>query len=202
MNNISKAFIKTKFVNKSISIFLICSLLLVCLSGCSIFKVNNTVLGGEDKTDYFAMKFDEFFDVLKSDANNNRKLSFDIEYEEIHYELKNSELYNNSMWTDPGYIVNVCCDYNCAVNEVWYKKCSGTDIKSLNSAFYNYYSLNFQNGEYSNIIFAPGMHLLYFSPTSSIQADYAAIKALTGLEYVTNVSICYYYSVPYDWMQE
>ena len=198
----------TNRINKIYGVLLIFLIVSMSFTGCvcndllgQIFNMNNNILGVEDKTDYTSMELNVFFDTIKSDAANDNKISFNIVNEELHYELNNSGLYEGSEWSEPYFTIHVLCNYEFAVKEYWYKKCSKTDTESLNLAFYNYYSSNFLNGEYFNMFYEPSMCLGYSSP-SNLQSDYAAVKALTSLEYVTEIKIVYYYSLPHDWMKD
>ena len=144
-------------------------------------------------------ELNEAFDIIREDGEKNNKLQLFVEYEDVHYELKNSGLYEDCEWRNSCFIINVECNYKNAVNEDWYKQCSQTDIESLNAAFYSCYGSGFPNGEYSNIVFAPGMYFIYYS-LDDFKFDYSALKALTDLEYVTDVFISYQFGIPYDYI--
>lgn len=197
-------------MKKMMSIVLLGTLLLMCFSGCASpntpakedgtnENVNNTSADSQNSGN--TMELNDVFNTIRSDVEMHEKLSFSVEYEQIYNELKNSGQYANSRWLDSVFIVTVNCDYETAINAEWYKQCSETDIKSLNAAFYNYYSAGLSKGNYSNIVFSPGMHLMYYSP-EDFNNDYAAIKALTDLDYVTEVYIVYNFPVPSDYFLE
>ncbi|MBQ9121792.1 MAG: hypothetical protein IJY12_05485 [Clostridia bacterium] len=197
-------------MEKIISFILVGALLLMCFSGCTSPNtpakedgtngdINNTSTDGQNSGN--TMELNDVFNVIRSDVEMHEKLGFSVEYEQIYNELKNSGQYANSRWLDSVFIVTVNCDYGTAINEEWYKQCSETDIKSLNAAFYNYYSAGLSKGNYSNIVFSPGMHLMYYSP-EEFRNDYTAIIALTDLDYVTEVYIVYNFPVPIDYFLE
>lgn len=197
-------------MNKIISFVLLGALLLMCFSGCTSPNtpakedgtngdVNNTSTDSQNSGN--TMELNDVFNIIRSDVEMHEKLGFSVEYEEIHNELKSSGQYVNSRWSDSVFIVTVNCNYEAAINEEWYKQCSETDIKSLNAAFYNYYSVGFSKGNYSNIVFSPGMHLMYYS-LEDFNNDYAAIKALTDVHYVAEVHIVYKFPVPSDYFLE
>ena len=196
-------------MRKIISIILLCSLLLVCFSGCTVLnsKENETNPSNGNETNPSngneddILDLNEIFDRIRNDSQINAKLGFSIEYEQIYYELKKSGQYDNADWSDSVFIVTVNCDYEVAIDEGWYNQCSEKDIKSLNAAFYNYYGAGLSNGNYSNIVFSPGMHLMYYSP-EDFNNDYAAIKALMDFDYVTEVYVVYKFPVPNDYFLE
>ena len=174
-------------MNKFVSAIILCSLLLLCFTSCS---------SPNEKE-----KLDEAFNIIRADADTITKLGFSVEYEEIYYELKNSGEYDDSNWLNSSFVVTVNCIYDKAVNEDWYKKCSETDTKSLNEAFYNQYATSISHGKYSNIFFSPGMLFIYKS-LEDFNSDYDAIKALAELDYVTQVYIVYKFGLPRDYMAE
>ena len=123
-------------------------------------------------------------------------MEFWVEYEQIYYELKNSDEYANCDWMESAFIVVVSCCYDCAAQyEDWYQQCSTKNIKSLNEAFYQQYGADITHGQYSNIVFSTGMHFVYLS-TDDFNSDYEAIKALLELSYVKQISIGYKYGLP------
>lgn len=197
-------------MNKIISFVLLGALLLMCFSGCTSPNtpakedgtngdVNNTSTDSQNSGN--TMELNDVFNMIRSDVEMHEKLVFSVEYEKIHNELKSSGQYANSRWSDSLFIVTVNCNYETAINQDWYKQCSETDIESLNAAFYNYYSTDLSKGNYSNIVFSPGMHLTYNSP-EDFNNDYSAIKDLTNLDYVTEVYIVYNFPVPIDYFLE
>ena len=209
-------------MNKIISFVLLCSLLLVCFSGCASSNVNgddnktdgkgnstfdgaedNKKPGNEDGNNKVELndKLNGLFAKLQEDSEKIEKISFYIGSQDLHYELKNSGLYNDSRWQPSCFRISIKCNFEKAVDEDWYKQCSDTDTKSLNEAFYSSIASTLTNGEFSNIVFSPGVHLGY-SSADDLYADYLAIKSLTDLEYVTTITIGYHYGLPYDYMAE
>ena len=178
-------------MKKIVSIVLLYALLLMCFSGCST----------SDSKEDTREELDAVFEVLKADSDAIEKMYFSITYEKEHYELKSSGRYVNSEWLNSCFIVTVSCDYDRAVNEKWYKRCKEKDNKSLNQAFYNSYKSYLSKGNYSNIIFNTGMHLIYYS-VKDFNKNYATIKAFTDLEYVKRVSIRYQFALPRDYMAD
>ena len=149
---------------------------------------------------YSNTKLYEAFDTIKEDSAHNNKICICISFEDLYYELKNSILYENSEWKNSVFIVTVTCIYDKAINEAWYKECTQTDTKSLNEAFYNHYSAGISKGSYLNT-HSPGMHLIYNS-LENFNSDYAAIKALADLDYVTQVYISYNFGLPRHYFME
>ena len=205
-------------MKKIISIILFCSFLLICFSGCSISDVddvNGTTSGedgtttGEDGTTANNQinstpedkELSEFFEIIRSDAESEEKLEFSVEDQQIYYELKNSGQYDNSSWIDSVFHVYIYCDYDKATNEDWYKQCSEKDIVSLNDAFYNNCSKDISKCKYSNFYSSAGMFLTYYT-LEDFNYDYAAIKALTDLEYVTRVYTIYRFGLPNEYYDE
>lgn len=197
-------------MHKIISFVLLITLLLVCFSGCASpnslkaengtdSDVNNTSIDSHSRSN--TIELNDIFNIIRSDVELHEKLSFSVQYEQIYNQMKNSAQYANSHWLDSVFIVSVNCDYEAAINEEWYKQCPKADIESLNAAFYNYYSVGLSGGNYSNIVFSPGMYLMYYSP-EDFKNDYSGIKALTDLDYVTEVSIVYNFPVPIDYFLE
>lgn len=204
-------------MKKFVSLILLCSLVLVCASACAVPSNDGeeTTVGNNEETtnagsnengsgnasEVDILELNEVFDTIRNDSQKNTKLGFSVEYEQIYFELKESGQYDNADWSDSVFIVTVSCDYEAAINEDWYKQCSETDIKSLNAAFYNYYGAGLSKGNYSNIVFSSGMHLMYYSP-EDFNNDYAAIKALMDLDYVTEVYVVYKFPIPNDYFLE
>ena len=204
-------------MKKFVSLILLCSLVLVCASACAVPSNDGeeTTVGNNEETtnagsnengsgnesEVDILELNEVFDTIRNDSQKNTKLGFSVEYEQIYFELKESGQYDNADWSDSVFIVTVSCDYEAAINEDWYKQCSETDIKSLNAAFYNYYGAGLSKGNYSNIVFSSGMHLMYYSP-EDFNNDYAAIKALMDLDYVTEVHVVYKFPIPNDYFLE
>ena len=144
---------------------------------------------------------DKIFKTVEADADAYDKLSFSISREDLHFELKNSGLYDNDSWSLSHFEVVITCDYSKATNEEWYKKCSQTDRKLLNEAFYNQYKMNFYGGEFSNILFFDGLYFIYKS-VSEFEIDYSMITSFLDLEYVTAIDITYNYGIPHGWMED
>ena len=204
-------------MKKFVSLILLCSLVLVCASACTVPSNDGeeTTVGNNEETtsagsnengsgnasEVDILELNKVFDTIRNDSQKNTKLGFSVEYEQIYFELKGSGQYDNADWSDSVFIVTVSCDYEAAINEDWYKQCTETDIKSLNTAFYNYYGADLSKGDYSNIVFSPGMHLMYYSP-EDFNNDYAAIKALMDLDYVTEVYVVYKFPIPNDYFLE
>lgn len=188
-------------MKKIISIILICSLLLACFSGCNNpnNNINENDSGDENKDNI--KELNEVFDIISADVNTKNKLGFSVEREQLYSELKNSGQYDNGDWLDSIFIVTIDCDYDIATNEEWYKQCTDKNIKSLNAAFYDNYKAGLSKGDYSNIVFSPGMHLIYNS-LEDFNSDYASIKALADLDYVTQVYIVYQFGLPLDYIME
>ena len=141
------------------------------------------------------------FEQLRADADANAKLEFWVEYEQIYYELKNSDEYDNCDWMESRFTVLVSCCYDDAVNEDWYQQCSATDVRSLNEAFFRQYGADILNGQQVNASFSTGMVLLYSSP-DDFSSDYDAIKALLELGYVKLIDIGYNYGLPICYFME
>ena len=209
-------------MKKIISFILISTLLLMCFSGCAGINTNDN----DDKNDNTGdstsndpsnnnkpdnengnvglesnVELNNLFAKLQEDSEKIEKISFYIGSQDLHYELKNSGLYNDSRWQPSGFQISIKCNFENASDEDWYKQCSDTDTKSLNEAFYSSIASTLTNGEFSNIVFSPGVHLGY-SSADDLYADYLNIKSLTDLEYVTTITIGYLYGLPYDYMAE
>ena len=150
-------------------------------------------------------ELDEIFKLLEGDASIIGKIQFhhSEESEKLHYELKNSGLYDTDKWSESAFQIVIRCNYKAATNEVWYKQTvhSQIDTKALNEAFYNYCKSDFSGGEFSNIVFLDGLFFLYTSPDEFL-ADYTAMKALLALEYVSSIEICYIYGLPSGYVME
>ena len=144
---------------------------------------------------------DKIFKTVEADADAYDKLSFYISREDLHFELKNSGLYDNDSWSLSHFEIIVNCDYSKATNEEWYQKCPQPDRKSLNEAFYNQYKTNFFGGDFSNILFFDGLHFIYRS-VSEFEIDYSIITSFLDLDYVTGIAITYSYGIPYSWMED
>lgn len=217
-------------MNKIISFVLLGALLLMCFSGCANSNINgddnktenegNSALDGmedskEPKNEDGNNKVEPndelnvLFAKLKEDSEKTGKISFSIEYQDLHYELKNSGKYNDEEWIDAAIIVTVDCNYDLATDEDWYKACSNTDIKTLNTALFNEYSHELSEGHFTPWGIAPALYFEYDHSASTLSetlnvfySDYAVLEQLINLEYVTGISIQYFYAVPGNYFEE
>ncbi len=183
-------------MKKTVAIICLCSLLLVCFSSCSITNKNTTQLN-------------DLFDKLEQDDANSEKIQFFIEYQDLHYELKESDEYDNDIWRNSSIIVTVDCNYELAVDENWYKTCPDTDLKTLNTAFFNTYSDKLSDGHFTALGIASSLYFEYEHSEESLSdalavffADYDVLKELVDLKYVNQISIGYYYSMPGSYFEE
>ena len=206
MRFLFSTFIERSIIlKKLISIILLCSLLIACLSGCSIVDNGNDGAGvnepSTEKESYYAT-LDDFFMKMSTDARVTEKLSFQINYENLHFKLKVTGKYADARWNVPVIHVTVGYNYNLAADEDWYKACANTEIQTLNKAFYNEYK-----NQLSNVSFFDNtLDMLHFSYEHSegtlsnalamFYADYEVYKQMMDLEYVSSVCIMYDYSVP------
>ena len=141
------------------------------------------------------------FDTIRADTEKNTKLGFHVDYEQLYYEFKASGQYDNSRWTNPIFEVYIHYVPEEAADEEWYKQCVDKDIKSLNQAFFDQHSKNLSHGKYSNIALSHMIYLIYRS-SEDFEKDYAAIKALTDLDYVKEASIHYTFGLPEEYFLE
>jgi len=241
-------------MNKIISFILLCSLLLVCFSGCvtnggkapaddSATSNNGTTADNgttqdnstenndnttpdntatddttpdntapdntgseqtppDENNNDTSTTLDHVLNMIAEDVANNDKMAFNTIFEDLHYEFKASGEYENSDWSIGGFDIIVYCNYDYATEEDWYKQCAEKDTKSLNDAFYNYYSSAFQNKEnYYAYDYRQGVYLCYISE-ECLKKDYCNIKALLDLDYVFRIYIAYNYSLPNDYFYE
>ena len=205
---------------QTLALLLLLSLLLVCFAGCT---TPTDPQGGTETDPESAPVTDEtdpedpnegekvelneelnhLFAKLKEDSEKTEKISFSIEYRDLHYELKASDKYINEEWSSPAIIVTVDCNYALATDEDWYKACSNTDIKTLNTALFNKYSHELSEGHFTPWGIAPALYFEYVHSESTLSetlnvfySDYAVLQQLIDLEYVTGISIQYFYAVP------
>ena len=85
MKKTTKNVFYMTFSNKIVSIILTCSLLLMCLSGCSIIDGNKPEVNEEKSNN--PMDLNGFLAKLQKDSEEIDKLEFTIEYQDLHYEL-------------------------------------------------------------------------------------------------------------------
>ena len=238
-------------MNRIISLALLCTLLLMCFSGCSIPNdantekepVRETSPSTNDSTDNFGQEseanteqestpetssdttdstdnsgqeneayyaaLNDFFANMQKDTNGIDKIQFYIERQDLHYQLKESGEYNDEKWSNATILVTVSCNYDLATDEEWYKACSNADFLTLNTAFFNEYSHEFSEGHFSPWGVLPALHFIYahsagtFSEAlTTFYSDYTVLKRLVDLEYVTKISIQYFYSVPGSYFDE
>ena len=213
--NINKEKVKEKtaIMKRLISLILLCSLLMVCLAGCTISDNGENAQSSESENktgeempketpketedDKEQSELQEYFDRLEADAATNDKMEFSLQMEEIHNEAKESGLYNDSEWTTPIIDIYIFCDYKKASDEDWYKQ-SEPYLVSINDAFYEQYRSGLQHGyrrDDTADTISLGLHLYYFS-AEDLFADYQTIKSMTDLNYVTGVKIIYSFEIP------
>lgn len=213
-------------MNKIISFVLLSALLLMCFSGCFNPNINNdedktnnsdnsTLSGTEDDKEdgnedgNIEWELNNLFTELQNDSDKSEKILFFIEYQDLHFQLKESGEYNDEEWTEPTIIVTVNCNYDLATDEDWYKACSNTDIKTLNTALFNEYSHELSEGHFTPWGIAPALYFEYVHSASTLSetlnafySDYGVMKQLVNLKYVKDISIGYYYSVPKCYFEE
>ena len=225
-------------MKKIVSIVLLCALLLVCFSGCSITnntndekkqnqdttnntnndkeqnqdKVpdgNNDINNSDQVSEAYSVALNEFITKMQKEANDFEKIEFFIEYQDLHFQLKESGKYNDEKWSEPTIIVTIDCNYDLAADEDWYKACSNKDIKTLNTAFFNEYSNELSEGHFTPWGIAPALYFEYDHSESTLSetlnvfySDYSVLKQLIDLEYVTDIFIQYFYSVPGSYFDE
>lgn len=169
---------------------------------------DSTDNSGQENEAYYAA-LNDFFAYMQKDTNGIDKIQFYIERQDLHYQLKESGEYNDEKWSNATILVTVSCNYDLATDEDWYKACSDTDFETLNTAFFNEYSNEFSEGHFSPWGVLPALHFIYahsagtFSEAlTTFYSDYTVFKRLTDLEYVTKISIQYFYSVPGSYFDE
>ena len=143
------------------------------------------------------------FETLQKDDEQSEKMRFHISYQDLHYELKESEKYDNEKWRNYSISLNIRCDYNLAVEEEWYKACEDTEIETLNIELFNEYKAELSDGHFSSYGLIPALYFTYsYSEETMTEtlalfySDYEVLKRLLDFEYVTRISVVYYYSVP------
>ncbi len=169
---------------------------------------NSTDISDQENEAYYAA-LNDFFANMQKDTNGIDKIQFSIERQDLHYQLKESGEYNDEKWSNATILVTVSCNYDLATDEDWYKACSNTDFLTLNTAFFNEYSHEFSEGHFSPWGVLPALHFIYahsagtFSEAlTTFYSDYTVLKRLIDLEYVTKISIQYFYSVPGSYFDE
>ena len=169
---------------------------------------NSTDISDQENEAYYAA-LNDFFANMQKDTNGMDKIQFSIERQDLHYQLKESGEYNDEKWSNATILVTVSCNYDLATDEDWYKACSNTDFLTLNTAFFNEYSHEFSEGHFSPWGVLPALHFIYahsagtFSEAlTTFYSDYTVLKRLIDLEYVTKISIQYFYSVPGSYFDE
>ena len=173
----------------------------MCLSGCSIIDGNKPEVNEEKSNN--PMDLNGFLAKLQKDSEEIDKLEFTIEYQDLHYELKESGKYDNEDWYDPLLSVTVSCNYDLATEEDWYKGCSDTDVYSLNEAFVNEFRNEVSEGHMKYWGITPAIYFDYDHSEDSLAealtdfyADYDGFKRLITLDFVDHISVQYKYSVP------
>ena len=166
---------------------------------CNDYETESCCLKATDNSETVVYEIDEelqsFFEMLYKDDKKIDKLNFCVEYEDRYHEYKNSGKYENSDWYQSVILITICCDYDLAVNEEWYRQCSEINNESLNEAFFCQYDVSFANGIYKNIPLISGALLSYYS-LESFYMDYSNIKDLADLGYITEIWIQYQYGLP------
>ena len=211
-------------MNKIISFVLLGALLLMCFSGCADINTNdnddknnntgNQTLGDNednkepDNEDVNVgvesnMELNNLFAKLQEDSEKSKKILFSVDYQDLHYRLKESGEYDDVRWIGPTIIVLVDCNYNLATDEDWYKACSDTEFETLNTAFFNEYSNELSEGHFIPLGVIDALHFVYDHSTDTLSetlnvfySDYSVLKRLIDLEYVRYIYIQYAYSVP------
>ena len=148
-------------------------------------------------------ELNHLFAELQSDSNKLEKIRYYIDYQDLHYQLKESGKYDDERWIPSAILVYVNCNYDLATEEDWYKACLNTDLETLNTAFFNEYSHELSEGHFVPLGILPTLLFEYEHSASTLSetvtvfySDYAVLKRLISLEYVTSIYVQYVYSVP------
>ncbi len=167
---------------------------------CGDKTEENTEIPIKEKiTDERNAEINAAFDRIQNDAEIVDKIELIVVNMDLHYDLMDSGEYDGSRWTAEGFGVFISCNYKNATAEEWYKLCDKYDNKSINQSFYDYCKNDFSKAEFINSSISSGLNLEYSSLNDFFE-DYSALISLSGLKYVTKISITYCYSIPYDWM--
>ena len=186
---------------------LMCLLLLLSLTSCN--KVGNKYSNQKLLGDEMNNELDAFLRKMQNESLKNEKINFHVEYQDLHYKLKEVGSYNDDYWLNSAIIVTVECNYDLAVDEDWYKKCNDIDVKTLNMAFFDQYSAELSVGHFSSLGTLPALHFVYnHSETtlskilSEFYEDFKIFKIMCDLKYVESINITYQYSVPSGYFDE
>ena len=133
---------------------------------------------------------------------NKTNIDFSTNYKKSHYDLKNLGKYDGGKWTIPNYSIHIIYDGNLARNTEWYQRVENKDRKNLSNSFCEAFSDGFKNSNSlcGSVIF-DGMILSYTS-NEGLLADLNYILEISDLEYISEISIVYEYSLPEDYLLE
>ena len=196
-------------MKKMILALLLCASLLGSVAGCANDEINGNQQTTHQENEQSNQELLDFFDQMQKDDQEIEKIQFYVMYEDLHHELKQSGEYANEIWHDASIMITVDCNYDLAVDEDWYKACADTELKTLNMAFFNAYSDQLSGDHFSVWVIAPALYFQYDHTDATMSealadfyADYAVLKRLADLEYVTSISIGYHYGVPGSYFDE
>ena len=139
---------------------------------------------------------EEMFAIIEADVVENKKLNYDVEYKELHDKYKKDSRYNFSSWRPCEYTVELSINYDLATDEEWYFDITGNNYAELNTAMFDQHISRFPNAAFTSTRGVTAKTTIVYSSADDLYADYEAIKALTELDYIESVSICYQYTLP------
>ena len=175
-------------IKNIISTILCWTLFISCLSGCSLFDKESK-----------PMDLDGFLTKMQKDSEEIEKIEFSIMYQDLNYEFKASDKYNNDNWTDSSLLIVVGLDCELAANKYWYIY-PNSDYKTIANSFYNRYKNKLSEAFY--FVTNGAIYFLYNTEDSlsdaltNFYADYEIFKQWANLDYVTLIGIVYTYSMP------
>ena len=154
-----------------------------------------------------------FFSQMQSKSKGADKIDFSVEYQNLHYGLKNSGLYDDSSWYNSSLTVAVEFDFNLATTEDWYKECNDKSFEALAEAFVNKYGEKLTDTPFAALRSNSTIRFNYirhYSPAEEqmskalydCSSDYEIFKKWAELEYVKNITVCYRYSLPSEYFDE
>ncbi len=196
-------------IKRLILILLLCAILGSCLVSCKNpggAQNSNPEAPGENTDPVLREgreEIKELFAFLQSEAENEKKVSLEVQYQDEHYSFKQSGEYADSFWFSSSLLVTVICDYGFAKEEEWYLSCESKSSKALNQAFFDAYSDKLSDEYFSLLDGVQGLHFDYVHNDGNLSevlqdfySEYEGISALYELEWVRSVKIVYFYSMP------
>ena len=149
--------------------------------------------------DEYDAELNSVFTEILERIIDKENIHFSVNDQHLHYELRNMGAYKGITWVNPYFSIRIFYDKDLVQNTEWYKRVENKDRKNLSNSFCYTFSEGFENSSslMGSSLF-DGMIVSYAS-NEGILTDLNYVLEMSDLEYISEISIVYQYSLPKDY---